>query len=98
MSTEALMVRRQWIQARGADVLITPRGPGPGAVLELKVIDKDSGETPEQAAESALQQVQAKDYASEVKAAGANPVHVHGVVFDGKRCWVQPGNEGVSSS
>ena len=72
-----------------ADVLITPRKPGPGAVLELKVIDTDKNETPEQAAESALQQVVEREYASEVEAAGAKPVWQYGVVFDGKRCWVK---------
>ena len=55
-------------------MLIIPRRPGPGAVLELKVIDADAGETPEQAVESAFEQVEAKDYASEVTAAEADPV------------------------
>ena len=73
-----------------ADVLITPKtGKGPGAVMELKVIDTDKGETPVQAAESALEQVLKLDYVSEVKAAGADPVWGYGVVFDGKRCWVK---------
>jgi len=34
-------------------------------------------------------QVRARRYADEVRAAGAGAVHGYGVVFDGKRCWVE---------
>jgi hypothetical protein len=71
-----------------ADVLITPKGPGPGVVLELKVIDHDLEETAETALESALDQLRTRDYAAELRAADASPIHQMGVVFDGKRCWV----------
>lgn len=70
-----------------ADVLIIPRTPGPGAVLELKRIL--SRETPEQALDRACAQLIDRDYASEVLAAGATSVYQYGVVFDGKRCWVK---------
>ncbi len=33
-------------------------------------------------------QLRERDYAAELRAAGADPVHQIGVVFDGKRCWV----------
>jgi len=72
-----------------ADVLILPRTPGPGAVLELKVIDTDYEETREQALESAVAQLTDRDYAAEVRAGGATSVHQYAVVFDGKRCWVR---------
>jgi hypothetical protein len=72
-----------------ADVLIVPRTPGPGAVLELKVIDTDYEETREQALEAAVAQLQDRDYAAEVRAGGATSVHQYAVVFDGKRCWVR---------
>ena len=72
-----------------ADVLIVPRTPGPGAVLELKVIDTDYEETREQALEAAVAQLQDRDYAAEVRAGGATEVHQYAVVFDGKRCWVR---------
>jgi hypothetical protein len=72
-----------------ADVLIMPRTPGPGAVLELKVIDTDYDETREQALEAAVAQLRDRDYAAEVRAAGATSVHQYAVVFDGKRCWVR---------
>jgi hypothetical protein len=70
-----------------ADVLITPRTPGPGAVLEFKRITPR--ETAETALDKAVAQLRDRDYAAEVRAAGATSVHSYGVVFDGKRCWVR---------
>jgi len=70
-----------------ADILVTPRTPGPGAVLELKVVSRH--ETPEQALERAVTQLQDKDYAAEVRAGGATEVHQYAVVFDGKRAWLR---------
>ena len=37
---------------------------------------------------AALRQVKEKDYAAELRAAGAGSVREMGVVFDGKRVWV----------
>jgi len=70
-----------------ADILVMPRPPGPGAVLELKVVSRR--ETPEQALERAVAQLQDKDYAAEVRAAGATEVHQYAVVFDGERAWLR---------
>ncbi|TVR03478.1 MAG: hypothetical protein EA398_04975 [Deltaproteobacteria bacterium] len=70
-----------------ADVLVMPRTPGPGAVLELKRITRR--ETAERALERAAAQLQQRDYAAEVRAAGATTVHQYAVVFDGKCCWVE---------
>ena len=72
-----------------ADVLVMPRSKGPGAVLELKVIDTDYDETVQIALERAVTQLRQRDYAAEVRAAGATDVHQYGVVFDGKRCWME---------
>jgi hypothetical protein len=72
-----------------ADVLIKPRSAGPGAVLELKVIDTEYQETREQALDRAVAQLVDREYASEVRAAGATVVHQYAVVFDGKRCWAR---------
>ena len=72
-----------------ADVLVLPRTPGPGAVLELKIIDSDYDETREQALEKAIAQLQDRDYAAEVRAGGATQVYQYAAVFDGKRCWVR---------
>jgi len=71
-----------------ADVLVLPRQAGrPGVALELKSVDTPRGETPEAALESALRQLADRDYAAEVRAAGADPVHEVAAVFDGKRVW-----------
>ena len=71
------------------DVIIRPRHPGkPGAVLELKVA-KPGKKTPEQAIEEGLTQIQSNEYAAELHAAGAAPVHAFVIVFDGKRVWVR---------
>ncbi len=71
-----------------ADVLVSPRDPGAGVVLELKVIDEEDAETPETALQAALSQLRDRDYAAELRAAGADPIHQLGAVFDGTRCWV----------
>ena len=74
------------------DVLICPREAGqPGAVLELKVIDTDEGETVQQALDAALAQVRQREYAAVVRQRGAQPVQEWGAVFDGKRAWVRVG-------
>lgn len=67
--------------------MIVPHQPGPGAVLELKRVSRR--ETPEEALQRAVKQLTDRQYAREVRAAGATEVHQYAVVFDGKRCWVQ---------
>ena len=72
------------------DVMILPRTAGePGVVLELKVLDKRRRATPEKALSAALRQVREKDYAAELRARGAGPIHEMGIVFEGKRAWVR---------
>jgi hypothetical protein len=66
------------------DVIIRPMQPGkPGVVMELKVA-KPSKKTLDQALEEGLEQIQRNDYAAELRAAGASPVHAFAVAFDGK--------------
>jgi hypothetical protein len=73
------------------DVLITPRKPGqPGVAMELKVLK--ASETMERALEAALEQVRAKNYTAELRAAGAEPVVELAVVFDKKSVRVARGN------
>ncbi|MCX4245058.1 AAA family ATPase [Paraliomyxa miuraensis] len=73
-----------------SDVLIIPRRPGqPGVVLELKRVLEDRGESPDAALASALQQIEARDYAAELRAAGAEPVRKVAIAFAGKRVWVR---------
>jgi hypothetical protein len=72
-----------------ADVLVIPKSPGPGVVLELKTIDKRFGETAESSMQRALEQLRKRDYAAELRAAGATEVHELAVVFDSKVCDVR---------
>ncbi|MEO5727624.1 MAG: AAA family ATPase [Byssovorax sp.] len=66
------------------DVIIRPKQAGrPGAVLELKVA-KPGKKTLDQALAEGVAQIQERDYASELRAAGASPVHTFAVAFDGK--------------
>ncbi len=73
-----------------ADVLLIPReAERPGVVLEFKALDSQRGESAEQAMQMALSQIRDRDYAAELRAAGAQPIHELAVVFDGKRVWVR---------
>jgi hypothetical protein len=75
------------------DVLITPRRAGePGVALELKVLK--ASETMDDALAAALEQVRAKKYAVELRAAGAQPVVEMAVVFDRKSVRVGRGPAG----
>jgi hypothetical protein len=72
------------------DVLILPRTAGrPGVALELKTVEADQGETPEAALAVALQQIDARDYATELRERGADPIHLMAAAFDGKRAYVR---------
>jgi hypothetical protein len=71
------------------DVMVIPRAAGqPGVVLELKVRNRQKRETPKSAMATALRQIRERDYAAELRAAGASPIHEIGIVFDGKQVWV----------
>ena len=72
------------------DVLLIPHNTNDaGFVLEFKKIDKDDDKTPQAALHSALQQIQDKQYAAELQAAGVRTRTGVGVVVDGKRVWVE---------
>jgi hypothetical protein len=74
------------------DVMVLPRAAGqPGVVLELKRVDTDAGETPEEALVVALSQIRERDYAAELRERGAAPIHLMAAVFDGKRAYVRVG-------
>ncbi len=67
-----------------ADVLIEPAEPGgPGVVLELKVA-RPKRKTLSEALAEGLAQLRSRDYASELRALGAEPVQAYAVAFDGK--------------
>jgi hypothetical protein len=66
------------------DVMVRPKHAGkPGAVLELKVARPGRKTLDEALAEGAAQ-IRDRDYAGELRAAGASPVHAFAVAFDGK--------------
>ena len=66
-----------------ADVLILPKKPGqPGALLELK--STRTGKTLETLIRQGEQQVKRRNYAAELEASGATPLHRWVVAFDGK--------------
>lgn len=70
------------------DVLIKPRQPGrPGVILELKSARKGR-RTIEAAVREGLGQLEAKDYAAEMRAAGVQTIRELVVAFDGKRVMV----------
>ena len=81
-----------------ADVLVIPKRAGaPGAVLEFKSLDRRRGETIEQALDAAHAQIRDRDYAAELRARGAAPVHAIAAIFDGKRVTVRVASEGESA-
>ena len=68
-----------------SDVMLIPKKPGqPGVVIELKAVATRRGETLRKAMNAALRQLKDRDYAAELRAAGASPVREVGVVFEGK--------------
>lgn len=75
------------------DVCVRPRadstGSRAGAVLELKSIDTENGDTVESALTAAMQQIHDRDYASALREAGAGPIWLWAAVFDGKRVRVR---------
>jgi hypothetical protein len=72
------------------DVLVLPRAAGkPGVALELKRVAVEHGDTREKALAAALRQIRAKDYAAELRARGAAPIHEMAAVFEGKRAYVR---------
>ncbi|MEM9457853.1 MAG: PD-(D/E)XK nuclease domain-containing protein, partial [Myxococcota bacterium] len=69
------------------DVMVLPRTTGkPGVVLELKTIDK--GEDPPAALDAGIRQLRDRDYATELRERGADPVLELVAAFDGKRAFV----------
>ncbi len=85
------VVRSNRESGRGRyDVMIAPRTPGqPGVVIELKVPDRRRSETLETAMAAALRQIRERDYAAELRACGAEPIHEMGIVFDAKSVLVK---------
>ncbi len=60
-----------------------------GFVFEFKKVDKEDDKTPQAAMKSALKQIQEKEYATELQAAGIRKITGIGIVVEGKRVWVE---------
>jgi len=62
-----------------------------GIILEFKKINARKKETREKAMEAALKQIEDKNYASELQAAGIKDILKLAIVFQGKELWVKEG-------
>jgi len=81
------------------DVMVLPRAAGqPGVVLELKVRNRQRRESAKGAMTAAPRQLRERDYAAELRAAGAEPIHELGVVFDGKQVWVAAASDAAGGA
>lgn len=75
------------------DILLRPRNTHKqGIIMELKVCNPLTNETSEQALDSALGQIEKKQYAAALQTAGITDILKIAVTFDGKRVWVKTGN------
>ena len=70
------------------DIMVIPKEHGsPGFVFEFKQCDDD----PRAMAREALDQIRERDYAAELQAAGATPIHAIGVACSGKTAALEIG-------
>lgn len=74
------------------DVMLIPKDvQGIGYVIEFKKVDTAGGESPEQALEKALQQIDEKGYTTELHQRGIRRIKKLAVAFRGKEVWVKEG-------
>jgi hypothetical protein len=72
------------------DISIIPRDPRKiGYVIEFKTIDTEEGETMESAVKSALKQIEAKKYETELIERGIANIKKLAIVFSGKEVFVK---------
>lgn len=72
------------------DILLCPRKPNKqGVIMELKVYDPMFDESVDAVLDSALQQIEDKQYAATLRAAGVQDILKMAITFDGKRVWVK---------
>ena len=72
------------------DILMRPRDLSKqGVIMELKVYDPMFDESVEAVLESALRQIEEKQYAATLRAAGVSNILKMAITFDGKRVWVK---------
>lgn len=72
------------------DILLRPRNPkGRGVIMELKLYDPMFDESVEAVLDSALRQIEDKQYAATLEASGFTDILKMAITFDGKRVWVK---------
>ncbi len=71
------------------DAALIPKDRGkPGIIMEFKKVDERRKETSEQALKKAMEQIEAKHYDVDLKAAGIKDILVIAIAFKGKELWV----------
>ena len=72
------------------DILLRPRDLSKrGVIMELKLYDPMFDESVDSVLASALQQIEDKQYAATLRAAGVTDILKMAITFDGKRVWVK---------
>ncbi|MBC8603221.1 AAA family ATPase [Parabacteroides acidifaciens] len=72
------------------DILLRPRDLNlQGVIMELKLYDPVYDESVESVLDSALQQIEDKQYTATLRAAGVTDILKMAITFDGKRVWVK---------
>ena len=72
------------------DILLRPRDLSrQGVIMELKLYDPMYDESVESVLDSALRQIEDKQYAATLRAAGVTDILKMAITFDGKRVWVK---------
>ena len=72
------------------DILLRPRDLSrQGVIMELKLYDPMYDESVESVLDSALRQIEDKQYAATLRAAGVIDILKMAITFDGKRVWVK---------
>ncbi len=72
------------------DVMLTPKAPEkPGFLFEFKKINSQQKESPEEAMQEALGQIQKMKYAAELQTQGVQEIIGIGVVVRGKEVWLE---------
>jgi len=76
------------------DLMLKPKDVSrQGIIIEFKKVDEEDEdkETPETALEHALEQIEARQYAAELEAAGIRDILKLAIAFRGKELWVRQG-------
>jgi hypothetical protein len=74
------------------DIMLIPKSHAKnGIIIEFKKVEHDEKETLETTVESALHQIEEKQYESELKGLGISTIFKYGIAFDGKDVLVRMG-------